>query len=252
IHIKVDSGMHRHGFMIGDIKKVILDIKSLGDKIEVEGLFTHFASAKNPALSIDTKKQIALFNEWREVFVKIGFKPICHACATGGALLFPEAHFDMVRIGIGLYGIWPSKETKSFLQDKIKLVPVMSWKSIIAEIKIISAGDRIGYDFTEKFEKDTKVAMVPIGYWHGYSRTLSGIGRVYVGGVSCKVLGRVCMDIIMIDISKVSKIKIGQEVEIMGREFNKDNCADNLADLAGTSTYEFLTRINPLIKRVII
>jgi alanine racemase len=252
IHIKVDTGMHRHGFMIEDVEEVLAELGNIKNKVKVEGLFTHFASAKNPALAIDTKKQIAIFKNWREAFETVGIKPICHACATGGALLFPEAHFDMVRIGIGLYGVWPSKETKSFLQDKLKLEPVMSWKSVIAEIKTVSKGERIGYDFTEKFEMDTKIAMVPIGYWHGYSRTLSGIGRVYVDGVSCKVLGRVCMDIIMIDVSKIAKIEIGQEVEIMGRDASKDNSADNLADLSGTSTYEFLTRINPLIKRLII
>ena len=250
IHIKVDTGMHRHGFMINDMQRVLFEIAKCKDKIQVEGLFTHFAMAKNPALDSDTKKQISLFSEWRNAFAKANFNPLCHACATGGTLLFSEAHFDMVRIGIGLYGIWPAKETMSFLKGEIKLEPVMSWKSLIAETKIVPAGDRIGYDFTEKFDKDTKVAMIPIGYWHGYPRALSGIGRIYVGGVSCKVLGRVCMDIIMIDVTEVKKLEVGQEVEIMSREISYDNSGANLADLAGTTTYEFLTRINPLIKRI--
>ena len=105
-------------------------------------------------------------------------------------------------------------------------------------------------EHSEKFDKDTKVAMIPIGYWHGYPLALSGIGRIYVGGVSCKVLGRVCMDIIMIDVTEVKKLEVGQEVEIMSREISYDNSGANLADLAGTTTYEFLTRINPLIKRI--
>ncbi len=249
IHIKVDTGMHRHGFQEKDIKKVIKLIKG-NKKIEVVGLFTHFANAKNPAFPKETKKQIELFNIWREAFKKAGINPICHACATSGTILFPEAHFDMVRIGIGLYGVWPSPETAAFAKDKFKLTPVLSWKTIIGEINNIKAGEKIGYDFTEKIMRDSKVAVLPIGYWHGYPRVLSGIGQVLINGKKAKVLGRICMDIIMVDITEIKGAKVGDEVTIIGSNGKEKVSIGDISSLIGGSDYEIMTTINPLIKKI--
>jgi alanine racemase len=249
VHIKVDTGMHRHGFQKDDVKKVIKLIKE-NKKIKVVGLFTHFANAKNPAFLGDTKKQTELFNKWREAFKKAGINPICHACATSGTILFPEAHFDMVRIGIGMYGVWPSQETEAFAKDKLKLTPVLSWKTIIGEINDIKAGERIGYDFTEKLMRDSKVAVLPIGYWHGYPRALSGIGQVLVNGKSAKVLGRICMDIIMVDVTKIKGVKVGDEVVIIGSSGKETVATYDISFLIGRSDYEIITTINPLIKKI--
>jgi alanine racemase len=250
IHIKVDTGMSRHGFSFDDAEKVIRELKSLKNKIIVEGLFTHFSSAKNPAFPQFTKKQIGEYKKWVEIFDKNGFKPIRHASATSGAILFREADFDMVRIGIGLYGIWPSSEARAFAEGNISLTPVLSWKAVIAEIKTIKEGSRVGYDGTEMMSKDTKIAVIPVGYWHGFPRALSGIGRVLVGDTKCKILGRVCMDIIMLDISGVKNAKVGDVVTIIGKDGKEEITADNIAGLLDASTYELLTRINPLIKRI--
>ena len=249
VHIKVDTGMHRHGFQGNDIQKVIRLIKE-NKKIKVVGLFTHFANAKNPAFPKDTKKQTELFNKWREAFSKARINPICHACATSGTILFPEAHFDMVRVGIGMYGIWPSQETEAFAKDKFKLMPVLSWKTIIGEINDIKAGERIGYDFTEKIMKDSRVAILPIGYWHGYPRTLSGIGQVLIKGKYAKVLGRICMDIIMIDVTGIEGAKVGEEVTIIGSDGNETMSIGDISFLIGGSDYEMVTTINPLIKKI--
>ena len=250
IHIKVDTGMSRHGFSFDDAEKVIRELKSLKDKIVVEGLFTHFSSAKNPAFPQFTKKQIGEYKKWVEIFDKNGFRPIRHASATSGAILFREADFDMVRIGIGLYGIWPSSEARAFAEGNIKLDPVLSWKAVIAEIKTLKAGSRVGYDGTEMVAKDTKIVVIPVGYWHGLPRALSGIGRVLVGGKKCKILGRVCMDIIMLDVSEVKNAKVGDTVTIIGKDGKEEITADDVSGLLDASTYELLTRINPLIKRV--
>jgi alanine racemase len=249
VHIKVDTGMHRHGFQKDDVKKVIKLIKE-NKKIKVVGLFTHFANAKNPAFLGDTKKQTELFNKWREAFKKAGINPICHACATSGTILFPEAHFDMVRIGIGMYGVWPSQETEAFAKDKIKLTPALSWKTVIGEINDIKAGERIGYDFTEKLMRDSKVAVLPIGYWHGYPRALSGIGQVLVNGKYAKVLGRICMDIIMVDVTKIKGVKVGDEVVIIGSSGKETVATYDISFLIGRSDYEIITTINPLIKKI--
>jgi alanine racemase len=277
VHIKVDTGMHRHGFQEKDIKKVISQIR-MTRQIEVVGLYTHFASAKDPAFPKKTKNQIKIFKVWREAFMKAGLKPICHACATSGTILFPEAHFDMVRVGIGLYGIWPSAETREYAQkgnsdndffgprvaigraqpdtqkslskQPFNLLPALSWKTIIGEINNIKKEEGIGYDFTEKLKRDSKVAVIPVGYWHGFPRALSGIGQVIVNGQRAKVLGRICMDIIMVDVTDIKKVKVGDEVTIIGQDGEEVITVDDVAGLLSGSAYEFITRLNPLIKRI--
>jgi len=250
VHIKVDTGMHRQGFLMEDSKKVLRILSSQkNSKICVEGLFTHFASAKNPAFPADTEGQIRDFKFWINNFKQEGLKPLAHAGATAGALLFPDSHFDMVRIGIGLYGLWPSKETKAFLQNKISLQPILSWKSLIAEIKKQPKGSRIGYDLTESLDKDGFIAIVPVGYWHGYPRSLSSIGKMLVGGKECKVLGRVSMDMICIDISEVKNPRIGDEVTVIGSDSSSSCSMEGISNIVDLSWYETITRINPLIKR---
>jgi alanine racemase len=249
VHIKVDTGMSRHGFVENEIKKVLAEI-SKTKNIEVVGLYTHFAMAKNPSFPAYTKSQIEKFNIWREAFGKAGLKPICHAGATAGTLLYKEAHFDMVRIGISLYGIWPSREAQALYEGKIKLQPVLTWKTIIAEVKKMPKGTKIGYDCSETLEKDSVIAVLPIGYWHGLPRALSSIGHVIVNGQKCKILGRVCMDIIMIDVTDTKNPKVGDEVIIIGQDGKNEISASDIATLLDASAYELVTRINPLIKRI--
>ena len=241
IHIKIDTGMHRHGFQEEDIVKVLEELKKARKIIEVIYLYTHFASAKNPAQTKETEKQIKIFNKWREAFEKAGIKPLCHTCATSGTILFSQAHFDLVRIGIGLYGLWPSTKIRSFYKNKLKLQPVLTWKAVIGEINKVKAGERIGYDFTKKLARNSKVAIIPIGYWHGYPRALSNKGQVLIRGKIAKVLGRVCMDIMMIDVTDIKNVKVRDEVII---------ALDEKKERMKTSPYELATRINPLIKRI--
>jgi len=251
VHVKVDTGMNRHGFLSSDREKLLSELKK-AKNISVVGLFTHFAMAKNPAFPQYTKNQIDEFEKWSGIFKKNGLNPIRHASATSGAILFKEAHFDMVRIGIGLYGIWPSNEVRAFVEGKIRLAPVLSWKAVIGEIKAIKAGSRVGYDCTETITKDSKIAIIPIGYWHGLPRALSGIGKVIIGNKKCKILGRVCMDIIMVDITYIKNVKVRDEIILIGKSGKEEITADDISNLVDASTYEFLTRINPLIKRIYI
>ena len=259
IHIKVDTGMGRHGFLFSDHKKLINELKKLTTKndknhlvawnVNIEGLFTHFSSSKDPDNLKYTINQFELFKKWTEVFKEAGFNPIIHACATSGTIIFPEAHFDMVRIGIGLYGEYPSKEIKEAVKDKIDLKPVMSWKTIIAEIKKLPKGSKIGYDGIKILERDSVIAVCPIGYWHGYPRVLSSKGFVLVKGKEAKILGRVCMDIIIVDITDIFNVKVGDEVVVLGKSGNKTIKASDISSIFDGSDYELLTRINPLIKK---
>ena len=250
IHIKVDTGMHRQGFLLNDLHKVIKNFQFSITNFQLEGLYTHFASAKNPAFPADTKAQIAEFKKWIDAFKKAGHKPMIHASATAGAMLYPESHFDMVRIGIGLYGLWPAAEVREYLRERIILKPALIWKSIITETKKLPKGSRIGYDLTETLSKDSTVAVVPIGYWHGYPRALSSIGRAMINGKECRVLGRVSMDMLTVDVSDVPRTKAGDEVIIMGGNDSLSVSATGLARALDASWYEIVTRLNPLIKRI--
>lgn len=249
IHIKVDTGMHRQGFQEQEIDKVITRLKGLSSKVKIEGLFTHFAGVKNSEFKDATNKQFELFKLWVNRFKKEEFTPIVHAGASSVALVFSDAVFDMVRIGIALYGLWPSKEIENSLKTKIELKPILQWKTIIGEVKNVLKNSRVGYDFTEKLKKDSIIAVCPVGYWHGYPRSLSNKGYVLVGGKRAKILGRISMDMIVVDITKITGVKAGDVVTLIGSDRKEIVSAEEIADLSGTSAYEIITRINPLIKK---
>lgn len=250
-HIKIDTGMHRQGFLPKDIFKLIKLLKYL--KLSPQGVYTHFAAAKDIVYPTYTLEQLKKFNSAVLSLKKAGFKNLIHhTAASGGALLFPDSHLDMVRIGMALYGYFPSPEAGLHWRNKIKLKPVLTWKTIIVEIKEIPAGSYVGYDLTEKVARKTKIAVLPVGYWHGYDRGLSGMGEVLIKGERAKILGRVSMDMAVVDITDIPKVRVGDKVVLIGKQEKEELWADELALKVGTSQYEFLTRINPLIKRVII
>ena len=263
IHVKVDTGMHRQGFQLNEAGRLLQMLAHRGDSLalkgvssvrpsntfKVEGLYTHFAEAKNPRDGDSTRRQIAEFKEWTKKFHDAGFAPICHAAATGGATLYPEAHFDMVRIGVGCYGLWPSSEAEQYLGKKIKLKPALSWRAIVSEVKHVKGGERVGYDFTERLHRDSTLAVVPVGYWHGIPRLLSGRGRVLLRGKTARIIGRVSMDMIIVDVTDIPRVVMGDEVTMIGRDGKEEIKAGEIASFAGTTHYEIVTRLNPLIKK---
>lgn len=251
-HLKIDTGMHRQGFLLNDVPKVIKIISSkplLSEKLS--GIFTHFASAKDINYPTYTEKQFDVFQKAIEKFKNAGYKNLIkHCAATGGTLINKKYHLDAVRIGIGLYGGWPSRELEIQIPH-VYFKPILSWKTIISEIKKIKAGEYIGYDLTERTVRPTKIAILPVGYWHGYSRALSGVGEVLIMGKRARVLGRVSMDILVVDTTGIN-CRPGDIVTLIGEDGKEKVKAEELATKAGTSHYEFLTRINPLIERLLI
>ena len=182
-HIKIDTGMHRQGFYLDEIPKVIDFLKKSKMKNSLKGIFTHFASAKDLNYPSYTDKQMSQFNEAKDLFAAAGFKDLlAHASATGGTLVSQKYHASAVRVGIGMYGLWPSKELEVQLGDKIKLHPVLSWRAAITETKRLRAGDYVGYDLTERVPQETMMAVLPIGYWHGFPRSLSSLGEIMIRG----------------------------------------------------------------------
>lgn len=251
-HLKIDTGMHRQGFFVEDLYKVISLIGNWELEIGncLKGIYTHFADSKNFRDQSFTNLQLKEFKRACSILEGAGFKNLeKHAAATSAALLNPATHLDAVRVGIGLYGLTPTAELRDHLSQKIKLQPVLSWHTLVSEIKTIPRGSCIGYDLTECVKRETKVAILPIGYWHGFSRTLSSRGHALINGKPAKVLGRVCMDLVMVDATGIA-CEVGETATLIGRQANQEISAFDFANLSSTSHYEVLTRINPLIKKI--
>lgn len=249
-HVKIDTGMHRQGFYLEDIPKVIrfLSQKPLVVGNKLRGVYTHFASAKDVNYPTYTERQFADFLKAVRLFERAGYKNFARHCsATGGTLINRKYHLDAVRAGIGLYGLWPSKELEMQMPE-LRLRPVLSWRGVVSEVKKLSAGDYVGYDLTERAPKQTKEAIIPVGYWHGFPRALSGIGEILINGRRSRILGRVSMDIIMAELRE--KCAPGDIATFIGRDGKAELLAFDVAQKAGTTHYEFLTRLNPLMERI--
>lgn len=249
VHLKIDTGLSRQGILIQDLKKVIELLKE-STNIELIGLYTHFAGTESRKFNNYTKSQVAELLIWQKELNDAGFNFITHASATSGVLLEPSLAFDMVRMGIGTYGLWPSSEMKSLKENDLKLYPVLSWKTVISEIKTVPPNTGIGYDVSYKTQDKTKVAVLPIGYWDGLPRAVSNNIDVLINGTRCRLLGRVMMNMCIVDIGKVKKPVVGNEVTIIGKSGKQVVSAEELAICGGTINYEIVTRINPEIKRI--
>ncbi len=247
-HLKIETGMHRQGFNLDDLQQVIKEIQDSRFKIyeSLRGVYSHFAAA-NPEHRDFTEQQFKKFQEAVSI-IKSQLSNVAltaHISATGGTLLDKKYHLDAVRIGLGLYGYSPfvlnpmptGRQAKPYT-----LTPVLKWCSIISEIKNVPSGESIGYDLTEKLTRPTKVAIMPIGYWHGLPRALSSVGYVDVNGQMSKVLGRICMDITMVDVTDIP-CQTGDLIKIEPLA---------VAQKTDSSIYEIITRINPLIHRRVI
>ena len=251
-HLKLDTGMHRQGFTLVDFTTVVslLTHPAVVEKVRVRltGVYSHLAAAASPSLASSVTEQVKEFEKFLGKLDQAGISRtalIKHLAATGGTIGYPEARYDLVRVGLGLYGLWPSPEWRVRFENKIKLVPILSWETIISEVKTLSNGGAVGYDLTERVKSGTKLAVCSIGYWHGFPRALSGIGEVMVRGKRAKVVGRVSMDMIVIDVTPIQGVKAGDVVTLIGETIP----AEFLAARAQTSPYEIITRLNPLIQK---
>lgn len=255
IHLKIETGTSRQGIGEEELSERIELIKQYPN-LQIQGLSTHYANIEDTTDHGYAQSQLEKFKQVIKKLSKQGIEiPIKHTACSAAAILFPETHFDMVRIGISQYGLWSSKETFVSANgdaEKIDLKPVLAWKTVVAQVKNIKAGTPVSYGLTEKVGRDSKIAVLPVGYWDGFDRKLSSVGNVLIGGRRCKIIGRVCMNMCVADITDVSEVKPEDEVIIIGRQGEEEITADEVGQKSGTINYEVVTRINPLIKRIIV
>ena len=256
LHVKVETGTWRQGVDPKDLGAFVRDIRKRPGLV-VEGLSSHFANIEDTTKHDYPRRQLEVYRSaCRELEAGGPRVPLKHMSCTASTILFPEPEFNLARVGIGLYGLWPSKETYlSCLLDKkepLSLEPVLSWKARIAQIKRVPAGAYIGYGCTYRTSRPTVLAVVPVGYFDGYDRGLSNAAHILVKGRRAPVRGRVAMDFFMADITDIPGVKLEDELTLLGADGRERIAAEDLASLAGTIDYEILARINPLIPRVIV
>jgi len=256
LHVKVETGTHRQGIRMEDVPHFIKNIKAY-PTLGVEGISSHFANIEDTTDHSYARHQLENFLELCKQLEEEGIEiPIKHIACTAAVILFPETFFDMVRVGIGMYGLWPSKETyvSCLLQNRepVSLKPVLSWKTRIAQLKSIPKGAYIGYGCTYRTTRETLLAVIPVGYYDGYSRAFSNISHVLIKGQRAPVRGRIAMDFTMVDVTDISGVKEEDEVVLIGKCEDEKITADALASFVGTINYEIVTGINPLIPRVIL
>ena len=246
IHIKIDTGMGRIGFAPTEESLDIVEKISHLPGVFIEGIFTHFARADEKTIEA-AKEPFARYMQFVQELEKKGIRiPIRHVSNSASILSFPEAHLDMVRSGITTYGLYPSEDVP---KEILKLMPAMSWKSKISFVKPIEPGTSISYGGTFTAEKPMIVATVPVGYADGMKRDLSGKGRVLVHGQYAQILGRVCMDQFMIDVTDISNVKMGDTVTIFGKDGDKCIPVEEIAELSHSFNYEFVCSISKRVPR---
>jgi alanine racemase len=245
VHIKVDTGMSRFGLLPDEVLEFLRGLRDLPG-IFPEGLFTHFATADWEDASF-THHQLNSFQVILDAARRDGFDlPVCHAANSGAAMRLPETHFNAVRIGIALYGLDPSEQW----QPVFEIRPALTLKSIVSRVRELPAGSGVSYGLTYVTRGKTRAALVPVGYGDGYHRSLSNRGCVLIHGQRAPILGRVCMDQFVVDVSAIADVKQDDEVVLIGKQGNDQIRAEEVAQLAGTINYEVTTSLLPRLPRL--
>ena len=238
-HFKINTGLNRVGFSESEINIALEKIKNI-EKIKLVSLYSHLAASEDSNEKAFTYEQISLFRKMTSNIESVlSYRPILHMSNTSGVLNFPECEFDMVRVGIGLYGY------NNHLNNE--LIPVHALKSIISQIIEAKKGDSIGYNRSHICKENTKVGIIPLGHADGISRSFAKKASVIIKGTKAKVIGNICMDVFMVNLNGINA-KEGDEVII----FDKRNNAENFAKSVGTISYEILTNLSTRIERKIV
>lgn len=255
-HLKLETGTQRQGLRQEHLAG-FLDIFTRTPELKLQGVASHFANIEDTTDHSYAEQQLKLFQDMKAQVEAAGLHvPYYHLASSAASLLFPDTHFNLARVGIALYGLWPSKET--YLSYRLAgkenqiLQPVLSWKARLAQIKEVRRGEYIGYGTSYRATADLTIGVVPIGYFDGYDRSNSNRGYCLVQGSRAPVRGRICMDLFMIDITDIPDVHLEDEVILLGRSGDERVSAEKLAEWAGTINYEIVARIGQHLQRKVI
>lgn len=247
IHLAVDTGMGRIGYQVTEESAAEMEQIAALPNMIIEGIFTHFSRADEKDRT-NTEKQMFLFDKMIRLLEKRKIDiPYKHCSNSAGIVEFPEANMDIVRAGVILYGMWPSDEVE---QKKVALKPVMTLVSHVAYVKTLEAGRPVSYGGTYVTEKDTVVATIPVGYGDGYCRALSNKGYVLIHGKKAPIIGRVCMDQFMVDVTEIPDVIVGDKVTLIGKDGEEEITMEKIGELSGRFNYEFACDLGKRIPRV--
>lgn len=259
VHLKIETGTNRQGVADYKLLEIVKVLKK--SQVEIEGVSTHFATLEEEENNF-YHEQLKIFNnqiiliEQQKLGVQPLIKPLIkHTASTAAVILYPETYFDMVRVGIGLYGLWPSESVQKTTRKKgikFELKPVLTWKTKIVQVKEVKKGETIGYGRTYRAKNNMLIAILPVGYYDGYDRHLSNQGRVLINGKFAPVVGRVMMNMIVADISHIKGVQVEDEAVLIGKQEKNEIKVEELAEKIGTINYEVVTRINPLLPRIVV
>lgn len=257
IHIEVETGMNRTGFGEKRLKKVIELLKSNSSYLEVKGLCTHYAGAESISNYVRIHNQYERFQKIYERFIAAGIKPkYKHTASSAATMTYPYMRMDLVRVGILQYGFWPSPETfidhitkKKIHKDPLKRI--LEWKSKVMSTKMVKMGEFIGYGNYYLAERNMKIALIPIGYSHGFSRSLSNTGRVLIRGHRVGIVGTVNMNLIIVDVTSIPGVGRGDSVVIIGKQGKNEITVQSFMQMSNQLNYELLSRLPGNIPRVV-
>lgn len=258
IHLEIETGMNRTGFATADLNKLIEKLKTLRANISVYGVCTHLAGAESSSNDERVKLQIKRFKEASDCFEKHGIRPkYRHAACSAALMNYPDTCFDMVRIGIMQYGFWSNPETYFRYRSSNKeatdpLKRLIGWKSTVMSLKSVQPGEYIGYGSSHEANRPMKIAVVPVGYAHGYNRNLSNAGKVLIHGMEARITGLVNMNAVSVDITEIPGVEKGDEVVLIGNQQNKSVTVASFGEISEQLNYELLTRLPHDIPRVLI
>jgi alanine racemase len=245
VHVKLDTGMGRHGLLPGEAVEFIASLKQYSG-LQVEGLYSHFAAADDQDLSY-ARRQLQVFRQvCDELELRSLRPPLRHCCNSAAAMVLPEAHFEAVRPGLSLYGMNPF----AYGPPPLPLTPVLALKSRVVRVRTLPAGSAIGYGCTYVTTRPQRVALVPVGYGDGYHRLLSNRAQVLVGGRRAAVLGRVSMDQIVVDVDHIPGVAMEDEVTLIGSQNGETISAEEVAGWAQTINYEVTTSLLARLPRI--
>jgi alanine racemase len=256
VHLKLETGTYRQGILPADLPAIVR-MFAASKHLKLVGMTTHFANIEDTTDHNYAFEQFAVFERvTRELAEQHVTIPMRHIACSAATLLFDQTHLDMVRVGISMYGLWSSRETYISHRERrlptVELQPALTWKTCIAQVKSVPQGACVGYGCTYRTTHPSRIAVLPVGYFEGYDRGLSGVAHVLVRGRRASICGRICMNMCMVDVTDIPEAQLEDEVVLLGHQGDEHISAEQLAAWCGTINYEVVTRINASLPRIVV